>query len=244
MPFLRQRADHTPETERTRKNPGQREFLIGTCAATMSTPIQQIFAKVHSSASVAGSGLTFPQTVAALLALGVTRYHVDYTAGMVTTYTPATATAPATASPSTPDAPGTDDYSDHDSSITASAMAMRGIEQIPLPTSISISTPLSKASMSSTPSPVPRPSGGRWTQSGVQDAIRRAQTGAFPGGYTDFSRACIDAGVVGYIAFLHGQRVLYYGGEGDVHIEHFPASLGGVVSTTGTGSGNANGKGN
>jgi len=47
------------------------------------TAIQKVFAQVHSP-----SGFTFPQTVAALLALGVTRYHIDYTARTATAYKP------------------------------------------------------------------------------------------------------------------------------------------------------------
>lgn len=34
----------------------------------------------------------------------------------------------------------------------------------------------------------------------------------------------MDAGVVGYIAFLEGKRVIYYGETGDQHVEWFPGA--------------------
>ena len=40
--------------------------------------------------------------------------------------------------------------------------------------------------------------------------------------YREFSRRAIIAGVQGYIAFLRGQRVVYWGRSGDQHIEWFP----------------------
>ena len=55
------------------------------------TPIAKIFARVHSP------GLAFPDTVAALLALGVTRYQVDYASSLATAYSPSTASASITA---------------------------------------------------------------------------------------------------------------------------------------------------
>jgi uncharacterized protein YbcV (DUF1398 family) len=42
--------------------------------------------------------------------------------------------------------------------------------------------------------------------------------------YRDFSRRARAAGVVGYIAFLRGQRVTYLGRNGDQHIEWFPGA--------------------
>ncbi|KIX94154.1 uncharacterized protein Z520_10180 [Fonsecaea multimorphosa CBS 102226] len=52
------------------------------------TPVQAVFARVHSPTS-----LTFPEVVASLLKLGVTRYHVDYISRTTTTYTPKKATS-------------------------------------------------------------------------------------------------------------------------------------------------------
>lgn len=57
---------------------------------TTASSIQAILNKVHSPA-----GFPFPQTVAAFLALGVTRYHVDYADGHVTSYRPAHGDQPA-----------------------------------------------------------------------------------------------------------------------------------------------------
>ena len=37
--------------------------------------------------------------------------------------------------------------------------------------------------------------------------------------YRDFSRRAMEAGVQGYIAFLRGQRVTYWGCDGDQHTE-------------------------
>jgi len=42
--------------------------------------------------------------------------------------------------------------------------------------------------------------------------------------YRDFTRRAMQAGVQGYIAFLRGQRVTYWGRGGDQHIEWFPGA--------------------
>ena len=42
--------------------------------------------------------------------------------------------------------------------------------------------------------------------------------------YRDFIRRALEAGVQGYIAFLHGQRVTYWGRGGDQHTEWFPGA--------------------
>jgi uncharacterized protein YbcV (DUF1398 family) len=42
--------------------------------------------------------------------------------------------------------------------------------------------------------------------------------------YRDFSRRAMQAGVQGYIAFLRGQRVTYWGRGGDQHTEWFPGA--------------------
>ena len=38
-----------------------------------------------------------------------------------------------------------------------------------------------------------------------------------------FSRRVVEAGVIGYFAFLKGQRVTYLGRSGEQHTEWFPA---------------------
>ncbi|OYW75995.1 MAG: DUF1398 domain-containing protein [Verrucomicrobia bacterium 12-59-8] len=42
--------------------------------------------------------------------------------------------------------------------------------------------------------------------------------------YRDFSSRAMQAGVQGYFAFLRGQRVTYFGRQGDQHIEWFPGA--------------------
>ncbi len=39
-----------------------------------------------------------------------------------------------------------------------------------------------------------------------------------------FSRRAMAAGVLGYYAFLRGQRVTYFGRQGDLHTEWFPGA--------------------
>lgn len=40
--------------------------------------------------------------------------------------------------------------------------------------------------------------------------------------YRDFTRRAMEAGVQGYFAFLRGERVTYFGRQGDQHTEWFP----------------------
>lgn len=42
--------------------------------------------------------------------------------------------------------------------------------------------------------------------------------------YRDFSKRAMNAGVQGYIAFLRGKRVTYWGRGGDNHTEWFPGA--------------------
>ncbi len=52
--------------------------------------------------------------------------------------------------------------------------------------------------------------------------------------YRDFTRRAMAAGVHGYIAFLRGKRVMYWGRTGDQHIEWFPSA---ALPAPNTGSG-------
>jgi len=58
--------------------------------------------------------------------------------------------------------------------------------------------------------------------SALQAAIAGAQAGRLD--YPAFSRAALAAGCVGYIAALSGRRVVYFGRNGDCHVEPFPAA--------------------
>lgn len=42
--------------------------------------------------------------------------------------------------------------------------------------------------------------------------------------FRDFSRRAAEAGAAGYFAFLRGQRVTYFGRQGDQHVEWFPGA--------------------
>jgi hypothetical protein len=54
---------------------------MAPCPPALSQSIRAVWAKVNST-----TGLPFPQTVGALLALGVTRYHIDYLSSTATAY--------------------------------------------------------------------------------------------------------------------------------------------------------------
>lgn len=56
----------------------------------------------------------------------------------------------------------------------------------------------------------------------VKDAVRKSQAGQID--YKQFIDEILDAGTVGYTAYLSGKKVIYFGREGDFHIEHFPGS--------------------
>ena len=42
--------------------------------------------------------------------------------------------------------------------------------------------------------------------------------------YRDFTRRAMEAGTQGYLAFLRGKRVTYFGRQGDQHTEWFPGA--------------------
>jgi uncharacterized protein YbcV (DUF1398 family) len=43
--------------------------------------------------------------------------------------------------------------------------------------------------------------------------------------YREFTRRAMAGGVQGYIAFLRGKRVMYWGRNGEQHVEWFPGTL-------------------
>lgn len=60
----------------------------------------------------------------------------------------------------------------------------------------------------------------KFSASDVKAAIQNIQAGKI--NYKQFLQAILDAGTVYYIAYLSGKRVVYFGREGDFHVEHFP----------------------
>ena len=55
---------------------------------------------------------------------------------------------------------------------------------------------------------------------GVQQAIRGAQAGRVM--YPEFLRLSRAAGCVGYVTWLAGRHVTYFGRRGETHVERFP----------------------
>lgn len=56
----------------------------------------------------------------------------------------------------------------------------------------------------------------------VQQAIRQIQTGKIK--YQKFLHEIMDAGVISYSVFIHGKKAIYFGRNGEMHIEEFPKS--------------------
>ncbi|TGN19996.1 DUF1398 family protein [Leptospira idonii] len=54
----------------------------------------------------------------------------------------------------------------------------------------------------------------------VRKTIKRVQAGEI--NYIEFSKEVLKAGCVYYIAYLKGKKVIYFGREGEFHIEEFP----------------------
>ncbi|MDF3822322.1 DUF1398 family protein [Leptospira sp. 96542] len=59
-----------------------------------------------------------------------------------------------------------------------------------------------------------------FSASSVSDIIKKVQAGKI--NYQQFIDEVAAAGCIYYIAYLSGKRVIYFGREGDFHIEHFP----------------------
>jgi uncharacterized protein YbcV (DUF1398 family) len=56
--------------------------------------------------------------------------------------------------------------------------------------------------------------------SDVEAAVRQSQRNEHT--YLDFIRKTMAAGCVGYFVQITGRRVIYFGRNGDSHVEHFP----------------------
>lgn len=55
---------------------------------------------------------------------------------------------------------------------------------------------------------------------GVETAVRKVQQGK--SNYENFIHEILAAGCVYYIAYLSGEKVAYFGRNGEVHVEYFP----------------------
>jgi uncharacterized protein YbcV (DUF1398 family) len=120
-------------------------------------------------ACVAGShsgGLTFPQIVERLAAIGVERYHADYSREEITYYLP-----------------------DGDSLVVSS------------------------------PHP-PHTTASDFSASAIEAAVRQSQRNEHT--YPDFVRKTSAAGCVGYFVQISGRQAIYFGRNGESHVERFP----------------------
>lgn len=114
--------------------------------------------------------LTFPEIVGCLAAIGVERYHADYSRREITYYLP--------------------DGASHVAS-TQHSPAETGDE-----------------------------TASEFSATAVASAVRQSQQNEHT--YLDFIRKTMSAGCVGYFVQITGRRVLYFGRNGEIHIEHFP----------------------
>jgi uncharacterized protein YbcV (DUF1398 family) len=61
-----------------------------------------------------------------------------------------------------------------------------------------------------------------FSKSGIVSAIRAAQTDAIR--YPEFVKRAAASGIVAYWAFLTGKKVIYFGRQGEFHVEAFPSA--------------------
>jgi uncharacterized protein YbcV (DUF1398 family) len=59
-----------------------------------------------------------------------------------------------------------------------------------------------------------------FSASAVESAVRQSQRNEHT--YLEFIRKTMSAGCVGYFVQITGRRVIYFGRNGDSHVEHFP----------------------
>jgi uncharacterized protein YbcV (DUF1398 family) len=59
-----------------------------------------------------------------------------------------------------------------------------------------------------------------FSASAVENAVRQSQRNEHT--YLDFIRKTMAAGCVGYFVQITGRRVIYFGRNGESHVEHFP----------------------
>jgi uncharacterized protein YbcV (DUF1398 family) len=68
----------------------------------------------------------------------------------------------------------------------------------------------------------PQAIGATFSAAGVETAVRASQRGEIK--YVEFLARSMAAGCVGYFAQLAGRQVLYFGRNGEVHVEPFPGA--------------------
>ncbi len=68
-----------------------------------------------------------------------------------------------------------------------------------------------------------------FSASAVEAAVRESQRNEHT--YQDFIQKTMAAGCVGYFVQITGRRVMYFGRDGDLHVEHFPSAPVNATST-------------
>jgi uncharacterized protein YbcV (DUF1398 family) len=68
----------------------------------------------------------------------------------------------------------------------------------------------------------PQAIGATFSAAGVEAAVRASQRGEIK--YLEFLARSMAAGCVGYFVQITGRQVLYFGRNGEVHIERFPSA--------------------
>jgi uncharacterized protein YbcV (DUF1398 family) len=63
----------------------------------------------------------------------------------------------------------------------------------------------------------------------VETAVRQSQRNEHS--YLDFIRKTMTAGCVGYFVQITGRRVIYFGRNGESHVEHFPPAPMNAITT-------------
>lgn len=72
------------------------------------------------------------------------------------------------------------------------------------------------------------PTGEAFSPERVESAVRASQRNEHT--YTDFVRKTMAAGCVGYFVQITGRRAMYFGRDGEVHMEWFPGAAPHVAS--------------